>query len=68
MPFLILGSGTFYALSYPEPFNYDLAMGRLKSLFKRISRTPDILEMYDATIQEQLRTGIVEVVPDEAGD
>ena len=21
MPFLILGSGTFYALSYPEPFN-----------------------------------------------
>ena len=20
MPFLILGSGTFYALSYPEPF------------------------------------------------
>ncbi|KAL9972922.1 hypothetical protein ACROYT_G019318 [Oculina patagonica] len=47
------------------PTNYELAMGRLRSLVNRLMRNPEHLTKYDAVIQEQLQKGIIEVVPDE---
>ena len=47
------------------PENYELAFGRLKSLIGQISKTPDVVTAYDATIQEQLRKGIIERVTDD---
>jgi hypothetical protein len=46
----------------PElPKNYSLSLGRLRSLLSRTS--PDVLQVYNNTIQEQLTKGIVEVSP-----
>ncbi|KAL9977210.1 hypothetical protein ACROYT_G014589 [Oculina patagonica] len=47
------------------PTNYELAMGRLRSLVNRLVRNPEHLTKYDAVIQYQLQKGIIEVVPDE---
>ncbi|KAL9989289.1 hypothetical protein ACROYT_G003822 [Oculina patagonica] len=47
------------------PTNYELAMGRLRSLLNRPMRNPEHLTKYDAVIQDQLQKGIIEVVPDE---
>ena len=50
----------------PElPENYQLSFGQLKSLQNRLLKTPDLLMKYDATIQEQLKLGIVEKVSDD---
>jgi hypothetical protein len=46
----------------PLPDNYQLCVRRLYGLLKRLKHDPDILREYNATIQDQLRQGIVEVV------
>ena len=47
-------------ISLPE--NYELATGRLRSLVLRLSKTPEILDKYNDTIQRQLNSGIIETV------
>ncbi|XP_044180058.1 uncharacterized protein LOC114970531 [Acropora millepora] len=47
------------------PTNYQLALGRLRSLTNRLAKNPEHLTKYDAVIQDQLHKGIVEIVPDE---
>ena len=47
----------------PLPDHYQLSLRRLKELLKRLRQTPDVLQEYDDTIQEHIRTGIVEDVP-----
>ena len=44
------------------PQNYELALGRLKSLVKRLQHTPPVLDKYHSTIAEQLNNGIIEEV------
>ena len=41
------------------PDNFKLSLRRLNSLFRRMKDSPEILEKYDAVIQEQLAMGIV---------
>ena len=51
---------------YPSlPTNYELAMGKLRSLVNRLTRNPEHLTKYDAVIQDQLHKGIIEIVPEE---
>ena len=52
--------GQFYL-----PDNKKLSETRLRSQFKKLKRTPEILEQYDAIVKEQLREGIVEPVPEK---
>ncbi len=47
------------------PTNYELALGRLKSLLKRLSKDKDMLERYNGIIQDQLSKGIIERVTPE---
>ena len=61
--------GGRYVVSWPwkndevKPSNtYDLAMGRLCSLVKRVTKTPKVMKLYDEVIQEQLKRGIIEKV------
>ena len=42
--------------------NYELCFGRLQSLRKKLYNNPQLLEEYNAIIQEQLKTGIIERV------
>ena len=51
----------------PLPDNYQLSRRRLDSLLKRLRQNPDLLQKCNDTIQEQIRAGIVEDVPSEAG-
>ena len=44
------------------PENSELAMGRLRSLVKRMKDTPELLNEYNETIQDQLNKGIIEKV------
>jgi hypothetical protein len=44
------------------PDNYGLALGRLKTLIKRFSGSPNIIEQYNSVIEDQLKKGIVERV------
>ena len=46
----------------PLPTNYELSLKRLHGLLHRLRHHPEILKEYDATIQEQIRKGIVQVV------
>jgi len=48
----------------PLPDNYTLSLRRLEGLIRQLRQTPEILQEYDATIQDQINKGIVEVVPD----
>ena len=41
-----------------------LSLRQLEGLIKRLRQTPEILKEYNATIQDQIDKGIVEVVPD----
>ena len=53
----------------PLSDNYLLSVKRLKGLLSRLRRSPEILKLYDSTIQEQLARGIIEPVPpDEKTD
>uniref|UniRef100_A0A1X7TZP1 Uncharacterized protein n=1 Tax=Amphimedon queenslandica TaxID=400682 RepID=A0A1X7TZP1_AMPQE len=45
-------------LSLPD--NYHISLRRLKSLYKRLKRSPELLEKYDSIIREQLALGIIE--------
>ena len=44
------------------PDNFELALGRLKSLIRRLQNEPENLKRYDAVIQEQLKRRIIEKV------
>ena len=44
------------------PDNFELSKARLFNLLKRLQRTPDILDQYDAVIRDQMKSGIVEMV------
>ena len=44
------------------PENFELAMGRLRSLVKRMKDTAELLNKYNETIQDQLNKGIIEKV------
>ena len=48
------------------PENFELALGRLKSLIRRLQNEPENLKRYDAAIQEQLKRGIIEKVDHRA--
>lgn len=47
------------------PTNYELAMGRFRSLVNRLLRNPGHLRKYDAVIRDQLEKRIIEAVPEE---
>ena len=51
-------------LSLPD--NYQISFRRLKSLYRRLQRSPELLEKYDSIIREQLALGIVEPVDESA--
>ena len=44
--------------------NYKLAMSVLNSNHKKLSKTPNLLKMYDDVIQEQLKTGVIDKIVD----
>ena len=46
----------------PLPSNYKLAYGRLRSTWTRLGSSSELLDKYDAVIQQQLATGIIEKV------
>ncbi len=46
------------------PNNYVLAYCRLQSVYKNISKQPGLLKEYHEILQDQLRRGIIEVVPE----
>ena len=45
--------------------NYELALGRLKSLIKRFDQKKRLRQRYDDIINEQLQKGIIEQVNDK---
>ncbi len=51
--------------SEPEPLsdNYSLALGRLNSLWNRLEKDSGVLNEYDNIINDQLNSGILEIVP-----
>ena len=46
------------------PDNYQLALGRLNSLLKRIQGRPELLQKYDSIIKDQLKKEIIQEVND----
>ena len=48
------------------PENYELCMGRLKSLYKRLEDKPSLLEKYDSIIKDQLKKGIIETISEDS--
>ena len=48
------------------PESRTLAVGRLKSLVKRMKDNPDLVQKYDDIIKDQLRKGIIEKVRTES--
>ena len=48
----------------PLPDNYSLAVGRLRSLVKRLKQTPTLFRHYDDIINDQLSRGFIELVDD----
>ena len=50
------------------PENFELSLGRLKSLIKRLEKYPDLLEKYNNIIQEQIAKGIIERVESSKED
>ena len=47
------------------PENYELSVGRLKSLQKRLKDDPELLRKYDKVIKNQLAKVVIEVVDDQ---
>ena len=47
----------------PLADNYQLSVNRLQGLLCWLKQDPAILKEYDNIIQDQLRSGIIEVVP-----
>ena len=50
------------------PENFELSLGRLKSLIKHLEKDPDLLEKYNNVIHEQLAKGIIERVESSEED
>ena len=50
------------------PSNFQLAKRRLQGLLKRLRHHPEVLQEYNAIIQEQLTLGIVEKVSDDSSE
>ena len=48
----------------PLPDNLELCRRRLTSLLKRLRQNPQLLADYNAVIKDQLKKGIIEVIPD----
>ena len=46
--------------------NYQLAVGRLRSISQKLSRSPELLKQYNKIIQEQLSKGIIEKVTSDS--
>ena len=44
------------------PDNYDLSLGSLNSVVRRLRKEPPIMEEYDRTFRDQLHNGIIERV------
>ena len=44
------------------PDNYELSIGRLNSLVKRLKQDPELMSKYNDIIQDQLKKGMIEVV------
>ena len=49
----------------PIPDHFNLCLNQLRLLRSRLLKSPDLLENYHAIIQEQLKKGIVELVPED---
>ena len=50
------------------PENRALALGRLKSLIRRMKDNPDLVQKYNEIIEDQLKQGVVEKVRMESKD
>ena len=50
------------------PENFELSLGRLKSLSKRLEKNPNLLEKYNNIIQEQIAKGVIERVESSEED
>ena len=44
------------------PENYELSLGRLKSLYRRLVEDPELLKKYDNIIEDQLSKSIIEEI------
>ena len=59
-----------YSISWPWrnddqinlPENYELSLGRLKSLMKHLQKDPELLQRYDETIKSQIEKAVIERV------
>lgn len=51
----------------PLPTNYKLSLKRLHGLLRQLRHDPAILKQYDATIWDQIKKGIVQVVENPGG-
>ena len=49
----------------PLPNDFQLSLDRLNSLYSRLGKDPEILAEYTRIIDEQIKLGIVEYVPEE---
>ena len=49
---------SFQAIS----LKYNLCLKRLKSLLRQLHQDPNLLREYNATIESQLKNGIIEIV------
>ena len=47
------------------PDHFNLFLNRLQLLCSRLLKSPELLEKYHTIIQEQLKNGIVELVPED---
>ncbi|MCP4060139.1 MAG: hypothetical protein GY738_23185 [Pseudoalteromonas sp.] len=63
-----------YAVCWPKkegvtlPDNYGLAMGRFKSLTKRLQEDPDLFSKYCASIQDQIDRDVIEQIDETQVD
>ena len=64
-------SNNRYMVSWPWkekppdlPQNYQLALGRFRSILQKLRKSPVLLEQYNEIIQEQLNRGVIEKVTD----
>ena len=48
----------------PLPTNKSTCERRVRSLIRKLSKTPEILKIYNGIIEEQLRRGFIETVPE----
>jgi hypothetical protein len=67
----IMFDGSRYQVSlpwkgiHPSLTNFELCVKRLNSLLRRLRSEPTLLSEYNEIIHNQIKDGIVEVVPDQ---